>query len=69
MNYKVSYVVRKADHPGAIINQKQAPQLGGKVQLGNLWCKIVEIKDLLPPTEDFAYLHVSCKPAEPPEDD
>lgn len=68
MNYKVSYVVRKADHPGAIINQQRPPKLGEKVQLGHLWCKIVEVKDLLPPTDNFAYLHVSCTPAEAPEE-
>ncbi len=69
MNYKVSYVIRSSDHPGAIINQPQAPQLGEKVLLGDLWCEVVEIKDLLPPKADFAYLHVSCTPAETPEDD
>lgn len=69
MNYKVSYVFLKEDHPGAIISQKRAPQLGDKIQLGDYWCEVMEIKDLLPPKGDLAYLHVSCKATRPPEED
>ncbi len=65
MNYKVSYVILETDHPGAIVTQQQPPQLGEQVQLGDLLCEVVEIKDLLPSTDDFAYLHVSCKSTQP----
>ncbi|MGC9400347.1 MAG: hypothetical protein ACP5HM_14590 [Anaerolineae bacterium] len=61
MNYKVSYVILDSDYPGAIVTQQRPPQLGEEVQLGEMRCKVMEIKDLLPPMGDFAYLHVSCK--------
>ncbi len=62
MIYKVSYVVTGTKQPGAIINQEQAPTVGEVIQLGKLTCQIVEIKDLIPPMGDFAYLHVTCEP-------
>ncbi|HQJ12206.1 MAG: hypothetical protein GYA30_06185 [Chloroflexi bacterium] len=67
MIYKVSYVVPGHAHPGAIINQTTMPYVGEKVRLGDLWCEIVETKDLLPPHGDFAYIHVTCRPIPTPE--
>jgi hypothetical protein len=66
MIYKVSYVILGGEHPGAIINQQDPPQIREKVQLGELWCDIVEIQELLPTQDDVAYLHVTCRPSIPP---
>ncbi len=68
MIYKVSYVILGGEHPGAIINQRDPPQIREKVQLGELWCDVVEIQELLPTQDDVAYLHVTCRPGSPPED-
>lgn len=67
MIYKVSYVIPDHAHPGAIINQTTMPYVGEKVRLGDLWCEIVETKDLLPPHGDFAYIHVTCRAIPTPE--
>ena len=64
MIYKVSYVIIGGRQPGAIINQDHTPYIGEKVQIGELWYKVQEVKDLLPPQGNFAYLHVTCRPAE-----
>jgi hypothetical protein len=62
MIYKVSYVILGGKHPGAIINQREPPQIEEKVQLGELWCDIVEIKELIPTHDEVVYLHVTCRP-------
>lgn len=61
MIYKVSYVIQGSNSGGAIVNQKHAPQVGEQIDLGDQKCEIVEVKDLLPPQGNFAYLHVTCK--------
>ena len=63
MIYKVSYVVIGGGHPGAVMNQEEAPVIGNEVQLGNKTYRIVEVAELLPPMGEFAYLHVMCRPA------
>ncbi|HEY90104.1 MAG TPA: hypothetical protein G4N98_10330 [Thermoflexia bacterium] len=65
MFYKVSYVITGASQPGAILNQKKAPQIGAEIQIGATHCRIVEIKNLLPPQGDCAYLHVTCQALDP----
>lgn len=67
MIYKVSYVIIRSPHPGAILNQETPPQVGERVRIGEVWCEIVEVQDLLPPQGEYAYLHVTCRPVE--EDD
>lgn len=64
MIYKVSYVIVGGQHRGAVINQDDAPQVGGNVDLGGLACEIIEVQELVPPMGDFAYLHVTCRPLE-----
>ncbi len=66
MIYKISYVIIGGQYPGAIVNQDHAPYIGEKVQIGELWYAVQEIKDLLPPQGDFAYLHATCQPTKPP---
>ena len=62
MIYKVSYVVLGGEHPGAIKNQSEAPKVGDKVRLGRKTFAIVEVNQLLPPREDFQFLHATLRP-------
>jgi hypothetical protein len=64
MTYKVSYVVIGGEHPGAIVNEFQRPQVGGRVQIGKNAFEIVEIFEVMPPRGDFAFLHATVKPVE-----
>ena len=66
MIYKVSYVILGGNHPGAVINQNLAPEIGKMVKLGNAEYRIVEVAELLPPQGNFAYLHVMCRTVESP---
>jgi hypothetical protein len=62
MIYKVSYVVVGRPHLSAIANLDIPPRVGDQVQLSDEICEITEVIDLIPPREDFAYLHVTCRP-------
>lgn len=62
MIYKVSYVVAGGSHPGAIINQDTPPDVGEEIQLNGKRFEIVEVIELLPPRDDLAYLHATCRP-------
>ncbi|MGD1992012.1 MAG: hypothetical protein PVI59_02355 [Anaerolineae bacterium] len=64
MIYKVSYVVIGGHHPGVIVNQDRAPRVGEVVSFGGYQFRIQEVKDLMPPRGDFAYLHVTVRPLE-----
>ncbi len=64
MIYKVSYVVVGKPHPGEIVNLDTPPRVGDQVQLGGELFDVVEVVDLMPPRGDFAYLHVTCRPAQ-----
>lgn len=61
MIYKVSYVVLGKPHLGAIVNLDTPPRVGDRVQLGDETCEVSEVIDLIPPRENFAYLHVTCR--------
>jgi hypothetical protein len=69
MIYKVSYVVMGGHHPGIIINQDAPPQVGDVVSFGGRRFRVEEVKDLMPPRGDFAYLHVTVRLAESPDDE
>lgn len=62
MIYKVSYVVLGGQHPGGIINQGEPPQVGDWVRLGRSNFEVVEVKNLMPPRDDFQFLHATVKP-------
>jgi hypothetical protein len=64
MIYKVSYVVVGKPYLGAIVNLDTPPRVGDRVELGDEMCEVSEVIDLIPPREDFAYLHVTCRPVE-----
>jgi len=64
MIHKVSYVVVGKPHPGEIVNLDTPPRVGDRVQLGDQVFEVTEVFDLIPPREDFAYLHATCRPVE-----
>ena len=47
MIYKVSYVVQGGEHPGAIANTEDRPQVGDRVQFGNNEFEIIELPESL----------------------
>lgn len=59
--YKVSCVVTGSNHPGAIINRQERPNVGDTIKLGSNTFEVIEVLDLLPPRGEFHYLHVTCK--------
>lgn len=60
--YKVSCVVIESQHPGAILNLEERPQVGNTIKLGDKEFLILEIMELMPPRDDFYFLHITCKP-------
>ena len=62
MIYKVSYVVVGGDYPGGIKNENERPQVGGVVQIGRMKFEVVEIHEIIPPRDDFQFLHATVKP-------
>lgn len=59
--YKVSYVVKGSNHPGAIVNMDRPPNIGERVRLGTQIFEVVEVLDLLPPRGDYHYMHATCQ--------
>jgi hypothetical protein len=59
--YKVSYVVRGEDHPGAILNTDRPPRVGERVHIGAREFTVVEVVELIPPREEFHFLHATVK--------
>jgi len=64
MIYKVSYFVVDRPGVGAIVNLSTPPYVGDQVKLGGEMFEVTEVIDLIPPREDFAYLHVTCRPVQ-----
>jgi hypothetical protein len=60
-HYKVSIVVEGGKHKGAIINMDHQPQVGDRVKLDGLVFEILEIDELMPATDDFGFLHATCR--------
>ncbi|NLF75328.1 MAG: hypothetical protein GX573_06485 [Chloroflexi bacterium] len=67
ITYKVSYVVIGGEHPGAIVNEFERPEVGGQVEIGKSVFEIVEIYEVMPPRGDFAFLHATVRPVKPAE--
>lgn len=63
MIYKVSYVVQGGEYPGGIKNQVTKPEAGGLVQIGLKMFEIVEVQEMMPPDDDFQFLHATVRPA------
>ena len=62
MIYKVSYVVVGGDFPGGIKNESEKPKVGDVVQIGRIKFKVTEIHEIIPPRDDFQFLHATVKP-------
>ncbi|MFQ3568027.1 MAG: hypothetical protein SNJ59_13635 [Aggregatilineales bacterium] len=62
MIFKVSYVVLGGEHPGAIRNQREAPRPGQHVRLGQRSFEVVEVLEIIPPRDDFQFLHATLRP-------
>ena len=62
MIYKVSYVVVGGDFPGGIKNESEKPKVGDVVQIGRIKFKVTEIHEIMPPRDDFQFLHATVKP-------
>ena len=59
--YKVSYVVRGEDHPGAILNMDHPPRVGERVPIGEREFTVVEVLELIPSRDEFHFLHATVK--------
>lgn len=62
MIYKVSYVVRDGTLPGGIKNEQQRPHVGTIVRIGPNQFEVVEVHEVMPPRENFLYLHATIEP-------
>lgn len=64
MIYTVSYVVAGGGkkYPSSITNQYERPVVGEKVRLGDMLFEITEVKRMLPPSDEFEFLHATLKP-------
>lgn len=59
--YKISYVVQGGKHPGGIVNTDKEPKIGDIVRFDGRIFEVTEIDELMPPSGDFGFLHVTCK--------
>lgn len=64
MIYKVSYVIIGGQHKGGIKNQMERPKVGDRVRFGRTTYEVTEVKEIMPPREDFQFLHATAKPIE-----
>ncbi len=63
MVYTISYVVIGGDHPGMVQDEEKPPEVGDRIRLGDEIFEVLEVRELMPPTGDFAVLHATCRPA------
>jgi len=59
--YKVSYVVEDGSHTGAIISTDEEPAVGDEVTFDGAVFLITEVTELMPPVDDFGFLHVTVR--------
>jgi hypothetical protein len=64
MIYKVSYVIIGSKNKGGIKNQEARPKVGDHVRFGRSTYEIIEVKEIMPPRDDFQFLHATLKPFE-----
>jgi hypothetical protein len=67
--YTVSYLVQGGQHPGAIITEDEAPQVGSEVVFSGMVFEIIEVVEVVPPTSGFGFLHATCKYVRDEEED
>lgn len=59
--FKVSYVVEDGSHTGAIISTEEEPAVGDEVTFDGAVFQITEVTELMPPVDDFGFLHVTVR--------
>jgi hypothetical protein len=64
MMYKVSYVVLNGEYPGGIKNETSYPEPGMKVKIGRHAFEVVEVHAIMPPRDNFQFLHATVKPVD-----
>ena len=64
MIYKVSYVILGGKHKGGIKNQDERPKVGDQVRFGRGTYEIIEVQEIMPPRDDFQFLHATARPIE-----
>ena len=64
MIYKVSYVILGGKHKGGIKNQYERPQVGDHVRWGRSSYEVIEVMEIMPPRDDFQFLHATARPLE-----
>ena len=62
MIYKVSYVVSDGSLPGGIKNENERPIVGTVIRLGPNEFEIIDVYEIMPPRDDFLYLHATVEP-------
>lgn len=67
--YKLSIVVPGRRDVGGIQNLEHEPKPGDIIALGDADYEIIDVAELMPPRGDFAYLHATCRPVAPAEDE
>ena len=58
---KLSIVIPGSPQSGAIINTSALPQVGDRLPVGDRMVEVLEIKELLPPSGNFHFVHVTCR--------
>jgi hypothetical protein len=58
---KLSIVVPGAPHSGAIFNTTVLPQVGDHLPVGDNMVEVLEIKELLPSSGSFHFVHATCR--------
>lgn len=59
--YKVSFVVEDGSRSGAIVNMDHPPQVGEEIRFGGAVYLVIEVEELIAPTDDFGFLHATCR--------
>lgn len=69
MIYKVSYVDETGQYPGSIKNQPVRPQIGDRVKIGTTMFRVTAVHEIMPPRDNFLYLHAAVKQDESPAEE
>lgn len=48
--------------PGGIKNEQQRPKIGQVVQIGHEKFSVTHVHEIMPPREEFLYLHATIEP-------
>ena len=61
---KLSIVIPGSPHSGAILNTTALPQVGDRLPVGDILVEVVELKELLPASSNFHFVHVTAREVE-----